>query len=1405
MTAKPEYFDRIRQRSEKRWSQLEADPELAGPWHQLFKQVQSPRHVLSELLQNADDARATHASVRIDAGVFTFSHNGEDFTEEHFASLCRFGYSNKRALHTIGFRGIGFKSTFSLGDCVELFTPTLSAQFERTRFTEPAWRTNSEASDGQTLVRVQSVDRRRQKELEKNFHEWLTSSKSLLFFRNLRRIDIGEQSIHWRKKKNGPVPDSEWVALDDAPDDCFLHIRSCEESFPEEALEEIRQERLLAVDEKTVFPPCRVEIVLGGGGRLYVVLPTGVETDLPFACNAPFIQDPARLKIKDPETSPTNRWLLARCGRLAAESMLKWLENRKLTIPNRADAYALVPDLPTESSALDAGCAAIVANAFAEALQGEKVLLAEDGALTLAKASVCVPATLLEVWPQELAMSLLDTGERPPLCRTIQDEHKARLVEWDWVKEIDATAFLTILRYKRIPKPETWPQLLLLWAFVAPEFIGYRRRVYDIEELQLVPVQGKRHLYAAASVVRLGEKKLLHAEDDWDFLGQYLLVLNQKWTRFLTEQKRHAEERDDQGLIEAVAHALALLDDMRLAEATDVDDVLATVFAKFFGTNDPSANDAVRLTQIAAKLGAAVDDNFRFRTRDGLFRAPAESVLFDADGTLEPLLPKTLRETRLLHADYTKRYTSCSKDDWSKWIASGRPKLHTFVPFVEVTEHLGGRRYLDSALHARGYLQPVTHRYRDPYFFLKDWDFYKGLWPHWEEIQKDDPQVWANVAERIFAEREAFWSRCAQARVGGLSNNGYSGFSPAEGIPPKWVMKLRDKPCLMDTRGFRQKPGDLLRRTPETESLLDVESFIHGRLDTERNRGLLDLLGVQSVPTGPDRLLGMLSALAKAKKPPIREVEKWYARLDQMMDSCSTEVANSIRKAFRTDKIILTEDGTWTTAKGVFLFAAEDDAPGAAVVRASVNDLTLWSKVGVADRPTVELALEWLKGLPSGEALSQEDARRVRGLLARHPVRLFVECEHWLSLAGTWEPVSALRFAVTMQSLTPWQHLHEWVKKQTADLRDLPGEVTGAEPFSVLPPLAAAVEERFSIPPASSTPPEHKSWLAALGTELARIELDSEVETVRVRGLARRITRTRWHRAEGVEIIPYIDGKPAGIPRATDVVWIEDALYVGHLSKAKLARRVPEELNKAFGRTDIKAALDYSFERGPEDVREYLEENFQLAERPQPETERPLLGETDEEVSFDESATWADEPGATPELDESPVFAESITSPLQSKDFSEPLEDAPEEEFLGNGGRPAARRPPTKPPLAERFALGLGFQKVDNRRFVRDDGQVLERATDSSFPWEHRDGRGGVLRRYWASEHCLERQPLQVDADVWGLIEKYPNTYALILTDPDGAPTEVTGEQLVSMREQGHITLYPAAYRLVQTQDSLHA
>ena len=206
-------------------------------------------------------------------------------TSSNLLRYAGFAFSNKRTLHTIGFRGVGFKSTFSLGDEVRLITPTLSVAFHKQRFTEPRWTESNGATAGQTEVRVTIPNERIQQELEKNLQEWLESPASLLFFHNIRCLQIQEMEIRWESQGLGPVEDSEWMSLSTAPDNRFLIIRSSEEEFPEDALQEIRNERM-ASDDENPFPPCRVEIVLGMEGRLFVVLPTGVKTELPFACNA---------------------------------------------------------------------------------------------------------------------------------------------------------------------------------------------------------------------------------------------------------------------------------------------------------------------------------------------------------------------------------------------------------------------------------------------------------------------------------------------------------------------------------------------------------------------------------------------------------------------------------------------------------------------------------------------------------------------------------------------------------------------------------------------------------------------------------------------------------------------------------------------------------------------------------------------------------------------------------------------------------------------------------------------------------------------------------------------------------------------------------------------------------------
>lgn len=1405
MIQAPEFYESVRQRAAERWDQLENDPELAGPWRQLFKQVQSPRHILSELLQNADDAGATEAAVRITDQTFIFEHNGEDFSEEHFASLCRFGYSNKKSLHTIGFRGIGFKSTFSLGDCVKLFTPSLSVCFFQKRFTEPHWVGEAPDTLGRTRVSVEIADGYRQKQVEKNLGEWLKSPVSLLFFKSIRRLRIGERELHWGSMGPGPLANSEWMAFNENTGKDYLLIRSDAETFPDGALEEIRQERLLGIDDETDFPSCTIEIVLGAKGRLYVVLPTGVQTELPFACNAPFIQDPARLKIKDLETSPTNRWLLERIGRLAASTMLRWLNQTDLPTVERAPGYGLLPDVDWDETSLKGECGTVVEKSFKRQIDGQPLLVTEDGSVTPENASIAIPAQLCEVWPADHAARLLDDESRPALCQHIVPEDCDKLVNWGLVDKLDKQTFLQTLQRKHLPKPETWQNLLKLWAYLAPDITGWRSGV-NTKDIRIVPVQGKDVLYAASDIVRLGEKKLLHSDDDWEFLAKYLIVLNQNWPRFLAEQRRNAVRLGEESETESIDAAYSVLAKLGMDRTSDASAVIDRFSSHFFSRKTIYIKECVRLSQIAAKLRSAVNDSFKFVTVDDRLRSAKSGVLFDADGRLETLLPEQTQASRILHSEYSVQYSSCSHEDWMQWISSGRSGLGTFVQLVKSRNSLGRHRAMEQLLRARGSEGALKYRYTDPWFYLEDWDFEEADWEHWRNLGSENPAIWSEIAKRIFSQKPAYWQSKASAQIIERASNGHERRIRYLKVTPLWVHRLRNRPCLPDTHGIRRKPDELLRRTPETEPLLDVEPFVHGSLDREATRPLLDLMGVQSTAARPDRLLRNLQALAASKDPPIHEVVKWYRRLDLLIDSCTTEGFEKIRRAFQSEKLILTQNGIWESAAGVFLVKGEEDVPDAEVVRDSAATLTLWRKIGVADRPTVELAIEWLGSLPANKPLSPDELRRARSLLSRYPIRCWDECGHWLNLAGEWVPADGFRCSLTKQSGLSWGHFHQWLKRATADLRRLPSEVTGDPPFSHLPTLETQVEERLDRSPHLTRGNVSKKWLTTVGSELRRVEYDSEDDTQRVRNLATKLANTEWCNTSGIAIIPYIEGKPAGTSRRTDVLWFNGLLFVADLPTGKQARRVPEEIGKAFGRSDIKAALDYSFNRDPEEIREYLEANFKLcplnaipgelvveAQPHSTDQGEPHVGDDTDQV--DQGSEQTQHPVAQRVASDGEGDIDSLGASITEDESRVDLD------YVEKAPKPRPKPKPAKPSLIERFAASQGYDKESKDRYTHDNGGWIARANGDRFPWERRRADGTLTRYLLPKNHCLEREPLQIEADVWELIERHSETYALVLTNVEGHPVEIDGSRLRAMRKAGRITLFPATYRLVYSDD----
>ena len=728
----PDYFTRIRSDAAKIWDQLERQLELAGPWRQLFIQVQSPRHVLSELLQNADDAGATEATVEIDGGEFIFSHNGEDFSEEQFASICRFGFSNKRTLHTIGFRGVGFKSTFSLGSAVRLVTPTLSVAFHQRRFTEPIWMESPGTLDGRTEIRVDIQNELVQQELGKNLREWGDSPASLLFFNNIRCLRLQDQEIRWESQGAGPIEGSEWMAVSNTPIKKYLIIRSCEEAFPEDALNEIKSERMTP-DDDTTFPPCRVEIVLGMEGRLFVVLPTGVLTQLPFACNAPFIQDPARMKIRDPVVSPTNGWLLKRVGELAADAMLAWVGKKALDVGERGQAYGLLPDIDREDNSIEGSCGALVEESFEARITGARFLITETNELVPSGKCLGVPHELLGVWSPEQITAGLSKDGLAILSQHVGQRDRTKLVNWGHIKTLGKPQILETLRNIHLPRPRDWQQLLRLWEYVSGELIGIRT---SNRNARIVPVNGKKVLFAAHEVVRLGERRNLKP-DDWEFLSPHFLAMDSSWTRFLEEQRQAGEASGDEVLKRQVQLALSAISALGLVESTHVDRIMTKVADAFFSQDPlPEIKDFARLTHIAARLGAAVPDYFRFVARAGeLLPGP---IVADIDNDLDLFVDADWYKKHILHEAYAKPSETCTTEEWRHWVRSVGSRLGTFVPLTKTSGRIRGRERLRASLRPRGFHGEPYFHYKSDDFDFDDWDFDSRHWEHWKVLAQND-------------------------------------------------------------------------------------------------------------------------------------------------------------------------------------------------------------------------------------------------------------------------------------------------------------------------------------------------------------------------------------------------------------------------------------------------------------------------------------------------------------------------------------------------------------------------------------------------------------------------------------------------------------------------------------------
>ncbi len=1386
----PDYFEDIRREAKARWDSLEADPDNSSVWRLLFLQIQSPRHVLSELLQNADDAGASEVWVEIDeAGSLIFEHNGDDFTGSQFRAICRFGHSSKRSLFTIGFRGIGFKSTFSLGSPVMVQTPTLSVAFHEHRFTEPVWFSDGLSPTNKTRISVKIAGQHRLEEIGKNLKDWIDSPLSLLFFRNIRSINIWGTTLRWQGVGKGPVDGSEWMAFEDNGSDRYLLVRSLPEPFPPKALEEIQKERMIPAGEEEAFPLCSVELVLGHEGGLFVVLPTGGDTGLPFSANAPFMLTPDRDHIKDPAISLVNRWLLERIGHIAASAMLGWLGNEEMPAQDRVEAYEWFPS-DGKGDTQDQRNGAWTTAAFNLSIKGQPVLLIDTGGVVKAGEAVMLPPVALETWTPEVASKFLDAVGRPALCRHIGTKYRQKLTKGSLVSRVEDKDLLSKLSLSSPPRPQNWEGLMALWRFLHGQYFPVRP-LYGfppLESLRVVPIEGSEFLDQAGGTVRLTSMQAhCRSHQDWEFLTSSLSVVDASWLRFVTEADRVAVEKAGRYGATPQEPAAKLLNSLNLDQPTGVSRLLDRAAHALLEDHNTTISAWVRLAHIAAALDAEAGEHFRFVTRDGGLRKTSYEILHDFDGGLEPFLPYDYVEEHLLHSTYSVFSETCKPGEWAQWIQSGKSRLVDLPAVREKCESFPTWQDFETRLSVLqsverlGYPHTAGRRYPSQTYYFTDFDFAPELVHHWLSLPEID-RVWSVIAKRLLCGNR--WRGHDQV-IGKQTTT--SGGNPliVGGIhcASAWLRRLLSIECLPDKHGIFHVPADLMRRTPETEALFDVEAFVDGAIDTEHNRDFLNALGVASKPRGANKLVGCLVSLKQAQSLPLAEIEKWYRRLDVFTANCSATDLSAIADAFAENLLMLSRDHTWHAPGEIFVEADEADAPGLPLVIEVVKDLRLWDRLKVASRPSADAVVSWLRKMPEGKVADAQTLGRVEAMLMRYPVRIWNETGHWMDLAGRWMPVGNLDHCMDSRQRIAWSNLHEWVKQRTADCRKLLPEVAGGVPFSTLRLLENAVTDRLLT---NHSPEGHAvdlPWLGAFGEALARLTLDEDEKMAAVRETGRRLSKTTLRYSLSIQVTPYFEAKPAGTSRQQQMAWIGTTIFCAERKPARMARLLPEHLGRHLPTDSLREALSYCYDRRAGDVADYMEANFILSEAVGTKfpTGQESLSETDPVENGAELPTPDDDP-----------------QPGLQGDQNEPVSDNPTRPDGESGPTSPSPHKPPGPNLMEHFAVARGFYR-DGKGFAHPDGSRLVKEAEGGFGWCLNDAVTRNMRHFRAIDACLDRQPVEIPHESWSAIELAPDAHSLILRDLQGHPVEISGSTLCRMKQAGIVKLFPATYRLRRT------
>ncbi|OYW86168.1 hypothetical protein B7Z17_00985, partial [Candidatus Saccharibacteria bacterium 32-49-10] len=296
-------FDEISEwRTEKYKIDKKSGDDYTGILTNIYKE---PTHFIYELLQNADDTKATNVKFVLSQDKIEFLHNGsKEFSLGDIISITGVGNSSKesRDTTTIGKFGVGFKAVFAVTDKPMIYSTTYNFQIEN--LSVPTEIPSRSLGEFTTIFQLDFKSQNHDTLFHRN--ETLLRSMSpetILFLKNICKVDI-------------VISEEELPAISVSRSETGQSFSRIEFNEEDTAIELLKFSNdgcsvVYQVSDGAVTP------ILGS--KISVFFPTIIDSSLAFMVDAPFQTSTTRESI-DFEL-PHNKVIVEKFNSLFLESI----------------------------------------------------------------------------------------------------------------------------------------------------------------------------------------------------------------------------------------------------------------------------------------------------------------------------------------------------------------------------------------------------------------------------------------------------------------------------------------------------------------------------------------------------------------------------------------------------------------------------------------------------------------------------------------------------------------------------------------------------------------------------------------------------------------------------------------------------------------------------------------------------------------------------------------------------------------------------------------------------------------------------------------------------------------------------------------------------------------------------